>query len=142
MSSSGVSEAPLSSAARRSSSFDAPLIAPIVGGSSASARPTRDRSESASDSPNPAAAVSPLIPLLLLESAQTKKSAAALKRDAEQMPRRAEALVAHLVPSGPPKVVVVRSCAYAPGMIIGMRRTVLVSLTISADEFHIITTRC
>jgi len=58
--------------------------------------------------------------LLLLESAQTKKSAAALKRDAEQMPRRAEALVAHLVPSGPPKVVVVRSCAYAPGMIIAV----------------------
>lgn len=127
MSSSGVSEAPLSNAARRSSSFDVPLIAPIVGASSASARPTRDRSESASDCPNPAAAaVSPLIPLLLLESAQTKKSAAALKRDAEQMPRRVEALVAHVtVPSGPPKVVVVRSCAYAPGMIIGMRRTVL-----------------
>lgn len=137
-SSSGVSEVPMSSAARRSASFDVPLTAPIIGSSSSSsssssARPTRDhRPDSASDypippaasaasiSPNPAAAVS-LIPLLLLESASTKKSAAALKRDAEQMLQRVEAHVTRLFPAGPQKVAVVKSSAYAPGMIIGMR---------------------
>lgn len=134
-SSSGVSEVPMSSAARRSASFDVPLTAPIIGSSSSSssARPTRDhRPDSASDypippaasaasiSPNPAAAVS-LIPLLLLESAPTKKSAAALKRDAEQMLQRVEAHVTRLFPAGPQKVAVVKSSAYAPGMIIGMR---------------------
>lgn len=140
-SSRGVSEAHLSSAARRSASFDVPFTAPIIGSSSSSssARPSRDRPDnSASDyphpvaaaaaaqsiNPHPAGAAAPSIPLLLLESAPTKKSsAAALKRDAEQMLRRVEVLTTHLYPAGPQRVAVVKSSTYVPGMIIGMRRT-------------------
>jgi len=114
--SSNLPEVPLSGVAHRTASFDFPFAAPMIG-SSSSARITRDRPESASDCSNPNPVV---ITLIVLESAVTKKSAAAHKKDAELLQRRVEALVTDLYPAALQRVTVAKSSAYSPGMIIGM----------------------